>query len=144
MGGADHEFIMDLSPKTGSTGASPDSVDRGMVKEILEGLGGDVGFFSEVIGAYLDSVPEGFELFRKALKEGDADAVCLLAHGLKSSSAQFGAHRMAHIFVRLEKVGKSGQLAEAGELIRLLESEFAPTRVELEASALQLGASVQL
>jgi CheY-like chemotaxis protein len=123
--------------------ASLDSLDTSLLEEMVDSFGGDVEFLAEMIQAYQDSIPESLDVLRKALQGQDANTVRIVAHGLKSSSGQFGARRMAFLFMNLEKLGKIAQLAEAGDLIRALESEFARVRVELQEAAVRLSAAAK-
>ena len=65
--------------------------------------------------------------------EDDARAVERIAHSLKGSSGNMGAMRVAAVYSEIEKVGGSGDLTRAPELIERLEEAFDRTRRALNA-----------
>ena len=56
------------------------------------------------------------------------------AHGLKGALANLSARRAAGLAARLEALGASGSLAEAGELLPQLEGEIDEALRALDAA----------
>ncbi|MDP9426112.1 MAG: Hpt domain-containing protein [Actinomycetota bacterium] len=84
------------------------------------------------MGLFLEDAPPRLEALRTALDEGDARRVKEVSHALKGSSSNMGASRMAEICARLEEAGTLGDLIEAPDLLKRLETEFAQARSALE------------
>lgn len=68
---------------------------------------------------------------REAATRGDAQEIKTLAHTLKGSSANMGAHLMAKLGGKLEAQSRVNEDTEA--LITSLEKEFLRVRAVLEA-----------
>jgi HPt (histidine-containing phosphotransfer) domain-containing protein len=62
---------------------------------------------------------------RAAADAGDAEALRKAAHGLKSSSANVGAERLAALCNELELLGRSGTVAGAPGLLQQAIDELA-------------------
>ena len=89
----------------------------------------------ELLDAYLEDSPQLIEQMRAGVAAGDIERVRRAAHSLKSNSASFGAHRLAHATRELEMVAKSGTLDGAGPKLAAVEAEYAqllPRLVELK------------
>jgi HPt (histidine-containing phosphotransfer) domain-containing protein len=116
-------------------------IDQATFAGLLDSLGGDVDFLSELVEAYLDSSPGLFATMRQAIASGDAPALQRGAHSLKTGSASFGALAFAAQCKELEDMGKMGTLAAAEEKCEALEAAYAQvvaalqTRVENARSA---------
>jgi two-component system sensor histidine kinase/response regulator len=100
---------------------------------LLDSVGGDVDFLSELIEAYLDSSPGLFASMQQAIASGDGPALQRAAHSLKTGSASFGALAFAAQCKELEDMGKMGTLAEAGAKSVALETAYAEVVAALQA-----------
>jgi CheY-like chemotaxis protein len=100
---------------------------------LLEVIGGEREILAELIGKFLEHTPSLLVKLRQGLEQGDATAVRLAAHTLKSSSTDFGAARLAKLGQTLEAMGKVGNLDGASELVAQVEAEYEPVRTALEA-----------
>lgn len=80
----------------------------------------------QVASMYRTTVPPLLEQIRLGLERGDAQAVRLAAHTLKSSSANLGAMELAQLCGLLERAARSGQLSgdlpSAGQVQREFEA----------------------
>ncbi|MBI4396204.1 MAG: response regulator, partial [Elusimicrobia bacterium] len=94
--------------------------------EKLRGLGeansGD--FAREVAEAFLKDAPEHLHAALRAAAENNAEALAQEAHTLKGSSGNLGARGLQVLSMRLEKLGRSGSVQGAKELMRALEEEL--------------------
>ncbi len=116
-------------------GAPPDTplLDRSVLDGLRElSVPGEPDILAELVGLFLEDAPPRLEALRAALDEGDARRVKEAAHALKGSSSNMGASRMAEICARLEEAGTLGDLIEAPDLLKRLETEFAQARSALE------------
>jgi HPt (histidine-containing phosphotransfer) domain-containing protein len=84
-----------------------------------------------VVDSFLAEVPGRVERMRRAIAEGDAENLNFTAHVLKGSAAQLGARRLAEVCRELEDRSREESLEQAGELLRLLETEALRAREAL-------------
>jgi two-component system, sensor histidine kinase and response regulator len=89
----------------------------------LERLGGDEELFAEVVGVFLGDAPKLMAELRRAVTAGDAPAVQRAAHGLKGAAGYVGGAPTAVAAAELEKVGASGDLADAPQTLDRLTTE---------------------
>jgi HPt (histidine-containing phosphotransfer) domain-containing protein len=100
---------------------------------LLDSLGGDVDFLSELIESYLDSSPGLLASMREAIASGEAPALQRAAHSLKTGSASFGALAFAAQCKALEDMGKTGALAGADGKLAALEAAYTEVAAALQA-----------
>jgi histidine phosphotransfer protein HptB len=85
-------------------------LDEGVLTELMETTGGDIGFVRELVETYLVDTPAQLEAMTAAVEADDADALVRPAHTLKSSSATVGAMRLSSVARELEMAGRTGGL----------------------------------
>jgi HPt (histidine-containing phosphotransfer) domain-containing protein len=78
----------------------------------LERFGG-LKLREELTTLFLQEAPVRIASARAALARGDVDAIRAVAHMLKSSAGQMGAHRMQLVCEQLESLDRSPDLARA-------------------------------
>lgn len=88
---------------------------------LLEGFGGDFGFFREVVEVFLDDHPRQIELLRQSAGLGDAASFRRAAHSLKGMLRGFRFMEAADKAERLEIAGERGELGGTEPLIAELE-----------------------
>lgn len=91
------------------------------LKAILDRLGGDEEILKEIAALFIEDVPEMLAQIRQAIASGDASALEKSAHALKGSVANFGAEAAVAAALRLEMLGRSGQVKGASEIYGELE-----------------------
>jgi CheY-like chemotaxis protein len=111
-----------------ATGAAA-GLEQGALESLRE-LGGDE-FLTEVIDTFLADAPSLLETLRRSLDERNAEELRRAAHTLKSNGATLGAEAFAERCRTLEQSAKSGRLAEASELVPLVERAFEQLRETL-------------
>lgn len=92
-------------------------------QELLEELDGDREFLVESLEMLDDDAPALLDQIRDALDKGDAAAVGVGAHTLKSMVGNFCAQPAFDAALQLEALGRSGELDKCGESLQSLESE---------------------
>ena len=112
-----------------STAAASDRAEAPLDESVLAGLRelqeeDEPDILKELIELFLEEVPPQLAALRGAIEGGEASSVERIAHTLKGSSGNLGAVRMAAVCAELEKVGGSGELTRAAELLERLEVEF--------------------
>jgi HPt (histidine-containing phosphotransfer) domain-containing protein len=107
-------------------------IDPATFAGLLDSLGGDVEFLSELVDAYLDSSPGLLASMQQALASGEAPALQRAAHSLKTGSASFGALAFAGLCKGLEELAKTGALDGAAEKYEALEAGYAQVAAALQ------------
>jgi two-component system sensor histidine kinase/response regulator len=82
----------------------------------------------EMIALFLAAAPERLTAARLGQTSGDAPAVEMAFHSLKSSAAQLGAMRLQRLSDRGERLANVGTLEEVPILVQELEEELARVR----------------
>jgi HPt (histidine-containing phosphotransfer) domain-containing protein len=115
------------------TEVSGDSIDRSVLASLRELQDeGDPDIIAEVGGLFLKHAPQKIIAMKSAIEAGDAKALLVAAHNLKSSSSYIGAAKLSAISKELEFMGRSGQLKGASEKAALAQTEFERAKAELE------------
>jgi PAS domain S-box-containing protein len=91
---------------------------------------GEAGVGNELIVIFLEEVPGKLTMLRQALTDENAHTLSLIAHSLKSSSAQLGALHFSTLCRELETIGQSADLTGAADTLSVLEAEY----VQVEAA----------
>jgi two-component system, sensor histidine kinase and response regulator len=98
---------------------------------LLAGVDGDRRLLRELIHLFLADCPQGLAKIKDAIRCGDARALGRAAHTLKGSVGNFARKSAFAAAQRLEIMGRDGNLDNAGEVFRTLESELARLTEEL-------------
>jgi PAS domain S-box-containing protein len=99
--------------------------------DLLDRVGGDQKLLREIAHLFLDSAPRNLAELRGAIDRGDAATLHRQAHTLKGMVGQFGAAEAFEAALRLEIMGREGQLHEAGGAYPELERAVARLRKAL-------------
>ena len=91
---------------------------------LLERLEGDAELLAEIVGVFLEDCPRLVASIREAVARGDARLLERAAHTLKGSVGNFGVSAAAAAALRLEQMGRQGELAQAGEACAALDREI--------------------
>jgi PAS domain S-box-containing protein len=90
----------------------------------LEFVGGDQELLQSVIGVFLQEYPTWLEEVRHAVARGDARLLQGAAHKLKGSMMHLGARAACDPALRLEMMGRQGNLSAAASTCAALEAEM--------------------
>jgi two-component system, sensor histidine kinase and response regulator len=112
--------------------------------ELLARFDGDGNLLKELAGIFLQECPKMLDELREAVRTGDAARLERGAHALKGSVGNFAVSGPWETAQRLELVGKSGQMAGAEAIFRVLEKQFAQfnqtlARATAETALIELG-----
>ena len=110
-------------------------LDRGA---LLDRLGGDIELFGEITGLFIEDCPKLLSQIRSAVSGGNARALEQAAHTLKGCVANFGADAAYQAALRLERMGRAGELHDASGACSELEAEVGRFQQALQALARQL------
>ena len=106
------------------------SLDREVA---LARMGGDPELLKEIAVLFLENYQEWLGEVRRGAALGDARMLERAAHGLKGSVANFGARDAVEASLKLETLGRSGDLAGASESLAALELALETLRGDLES-----------
>ncbi|MBN2297255.1 MAG: response regulator [Deltaproteobacteria bacterium] len=84
----------------------------------------DKEFLMELLDGFIKNVREQVDTIRGAISRNDAEKVRTEAHSIKGGAANICAERLSAAASDLEKIGKSGNLENASEVLETLEKEF--------------------
>lgn len=89
---------------------------------------GAPGLVRKLTDLFLQDTPQQLISLRDSAQQGDPVRLAKLAHTLKGSAANLGAHGMVRICAELETLAESGDVSIAPSLIADLERQFEPVR----------------
>jgi len=98
---------------------------------VLARLQGDTILLAEMASLFLRDCPKHMANIRAAIGRRDSQALQASAHALKGSVSNFSAHAAAEAALRLETLGRQGEVTPAEEAYRTLEEEIGRLQVEL-------------
>lgn len=120
-----------LPPAAQLAERSPPVLDGGVLGELREVLGPEV---DRIVTVYLEDAPRLIAQLERAAVDNDPIALRVAAHTLKSSSANVGATTLADAARDLEHGARDGTLAQPGNAVARIVSEFAQVRAALQAT----------
>jgi HPt (histidine-containing phosphotransfer) domain-containing protein len=106
----------------------------------LERVGGDADLLQEIVDLFLTDCPVLLASIRESFQEGDAERLEKTAHALKGSVGNFGADDAVQAALKVETLGRSGDLSEAPVAIQALEKQIEMVREELAAFGKEMAA----
>jgi CheY-like chemotaxis protein/HPt (histidine-containing phosphotransfer) domain-containing protein len=95
--------------------------DRG---QTLERLGGDEKLFHEVIGIFLEEVPQHMACLKQAIVQQNAKAIEEISHKLKGELGYLGIAEVSHIVRELEELGRNSELGGTAALYAVFEAQL--------------------
>jgi signal transduction histidine kinase/DNA-binding response OmpR family regulator len=117
-----------------AAGPSPELPQDVLNKDtLLASVDGDVELLGEMAAIFLDECPKRLSDIRHAVASSDARALQRTAHTLKGSVANFTAHTATQAAMRLEMMGRDGDLTESEPALIELEGEIERLKPALEA-----------
>ncbi len=113
--------------------AAESILDPNAWQELQFRVGGDAQLLAELVSLYLAEAKQRFAEMHRAVAVGDAAALRLAAHSLKSNSAEFGALTLAELCRELEMMGRAGTVEGADPILDRAERLFTQVQEALEA-----------
>jgi HPt (histidine-containing phosphotransfer) domain-containing protein len=99
----------------------------GLMARVLE----DEDLARTVVQGFLDDAPSLIEALKDALRAGDESGAIRQAHTIKGASATVGGEALSAVAQEMETAATAGDLAQAGERLPDLESEFGRLRTAM-------------
>jgi HPt (histidine-containing phosphotransfer) domain-containing protein len=112
-----------------------ETLDPAALAELLESVGNDRDFLVELVDTYLLDSPHLVAALRSGLASMDAASVRRAAHTLKSTSATFGAARLAALSREIEAAATGGDLSGLPPSIDAAAAEYEVVAEALRAAA---------
>ncbi len=94
------------------------------LRDLKENLGDRPEVLTQLVEHLQTALPQALSDLRAAIATGDPERVRRLAHGLKSPLGTFGAEQARRLAWQLERIGASGDLSEAAEVMVPLAGEI--------------------
>ena len=88
---------------------------------------------ADLIELFINDTPQHLDTLAAAIAAGDAERLANAAHRYLSGIENLGAQRMRLHCMELERLGRSGMVAGAAEVLVALTAEFAAARASLSA-----------
>ncbi len=120
------QAIADALPVVAGAAGTSNSAAKGeaMDEELLARFGGDANLLRELAELFIQACPKMLADIRDALQKRNAKALERAAHSLKGCVGNFFSQGARETAQQLESLGRSGELAGADELTRLLEEQI--------------------
>jgi PAS domain S-box-containing protein len=125
------------APAEPTTATATGLLDLKALATIRELDDGEGAILAEVVGIFFSEVPRHLAALDAALKRNDGAELARVAHAFKSASGNVGAIGVVKLCRELERVGKSGQLADAAPLVREIAQQAHDVRPLLEKETRQ-------
>ena len=94
------------------------------VSALLARFEDDTALIQELAALFLDDAPSLVEKIRQAIQSCDSSSLEKAAHALKGSVSNFCAQQALEAAVRLEEIGRAGEVANAEPALRCLEKSL--------------------
>jgi CheY-like chemotaxis protein/HPt (histidine-containing phosphotransfer) domain-containing protein len=120
------EQLFGSRPETGEDAPRPESTEENVYdrEQALASVEGDLELLKEVVTIFLEEYPKTIKDIRDAIDGTDSHRLNRSAHALKGSVGNFGARKAYDLALRLELMGKSGDLTGADEAFHVLADEM--------------------
>ncbi len=106
------------------------AIDPKIFQELKALVGAD--FIGELIETFFEEAPVIIKRLEEAHQANNPEVFRRNAHSLKSNAASFGAKRLSEQAKALEMLGRSGELGQTGDSIKLLSIEYKRVAEELK------------
>jgi two-component system, sensor histidine kinase and response regulator len=126
-----------VSPPVPSQAPSVPSLPPSGGEEVLdraalwERVAGDEVFLREITALFLEDSPQLLAAMQSALATGDTKALSVAAHTLKGVAGNFAAKKVVDGALRLEQLGRQGDLAQVKAAFSILEKDLLSLKKEL-------------
>ena len=130
----------------GRTGPGSNVSQQGLdTDSALARVDGDTELLAELAGLFLEDYPKCMAEIRDAVSRGDTETLYRAAHTLKGSAANFGANSVVDSALKLEMIGRAGNVGDADGAYTALERDteiLKPALVALAQGATSHGNTV--
>jgi PAS domain S-box-containing protein len=128
------QTLAELFPSSAARGdISTESQAHGVLDHaaLLAGVDGNRRLLNKIVRLFLADYPQRLAEIKEAIRRADAATLATAAHALKGSVGNFEAKNAFTTTLRLETIGRNGDLADADDLFATLQSQLALLAEEL-------------
>lgn len=93
-------------------------------KEVLARFDNDIDFFANLMGEFVENLPEKIEALKTAYIEDDKNSVNRIAHNIKGMALNFSAGNIANLASKIELLAKESNLQEVSILLNEIDKEI--------------------
>jgi HPt (histidine-containing phosphotransfer) domain-containing protein len=93
-------------------------------QDLLKRVGGNPKVLRDLAKIFLEDTPKRRSAIRKAITRQDGEALARAAHALRGSVAMLGATEIAEDASKIEEMGRSGRITEAGKILAPFEGKL--------------------
>ncbi len=97
--------------------------------------GGDTALMRQLAKLYIADVDAKLQGLGQAVADGEAERSGNVAHGIKGASATIGAEQACEAFMRVERIGRSGETEGLEDALRVARDAYLRARAELRSLA---------
>jgi PAS domain S-box-containing protein len=97
-------------------------------EDFVERLMGNEKLARRVAATFITSMPQQLTALATAIKSFDGPATRLAAHSIKGAAANVGGSAIRELAAKLEKMGESGEMESAAEVLPALDASFQALR----------------
>src|SRR6185295_7379071 len=113
------------SPSIAVGQQSESAIDHGMLDRLRElERAGTPGLVDQLKALFAEDTPRQVADLRALIQRGDVIGLTKVAHIVKGSAANLGAHAMVRICTRLQSLEEGGDIGTAASLVDDLEQQF--------------------
>ena len=93
-------------------------------EELVDRLMGNEDLARRLAGAFVDRMPEQLAALAQAISNSDAEATMFAAHSIKGVAANVGCTAVQELASQMERLGESGNVSEASEIMPEVRAAF--------------------
>ena len=109
-------------------------LDRRVLDDLRESVGGDQAFVAELIDELLADAPIQLASLREATATGDAETARRAAHTLKGNGRTFGAAEFSSLCQEAEAAAAAGDLDAVAQRLDAIDASWEQVRAALETA----------
>lgn len=109
-------------------------LDRRVLDDLRESVGGDQAFVAELIDELLADAPIQLASLREATATGDAETARRAAHTLKGNGRTFGAAEFSSLCQEAEATAATGDLDAVAQRLDAIDASWEQVRAALETA----------
>jgi two-component system, sensor histidine kinase and response regulator len=102
---------------------------------LLAQVGGDMELLRDIVSLFIEDYPRGLSEIRDAVALKDSHRLERAAHALRGATSNFHAKCAVEAALRLEEMGRTGNMIHADEALSVLETNLADLKLELATVA---------
>jgi CheY-like chemotaxis protein/nitrogen-specific signal transduction histidine kinase/HPt (histidine-containing phosphotransfer) domain-containing protein len=124
----------DVKPAPSLAVLPPGDLARFDLESLLARCSGDQEFVARLLGKFEAKARADLKALEESSRAGDAEKIAFVAHSIKSSAANLSAGRLREAAAEMERVARSGDIANITQHLDRVREEFAAAWFCMQAS----------